>query len=978
MDAYDTQTMRVFKEADAFQIEKIVELQKVIAEGHQRTDDLYGYRLCANTIPQITPSDPRKLELYKLTVKVLEPRIAIIRNLLQFVADGTHVFTRIIGDMCQMDRVSIQWSPTLLQALCTAIDIFGTIDLIKNSKAAINNDWSAYNRAYQAVKVAEIQSADADALTIENETLMAFLRTQDHVSSLIRDKLASIDGVDTVLLALVHHCVRHIKEDLYILPSDRFLAVRCLARVPTLMTGDAMKESKLSDAWAIMKQHPYTPLFGDLTISASDVLSRIPNFNSAKRGLPSIDTARGSAMFDRIAQAYDLGARRPQISAQFGAVMASLSSAVIARQDDPHATYDAVSVAARHIGSWTSAVLRLASFKFAFPATDPELEAKGVPVDDKLSAYDRAVRFNYGPDEKKALMAIIGYISAAGSRLRALLPAVAPLVQRHLFSSFQTVIQHDLTGLAQLLEKDRKGAVLARRIMSHVDICGDWVHGKVTDGAAVDLPEKAALPPTVYTEQIRVLVADILSPSHRKLVGKHESVKTGSLQRWLDISSSFASTVHELDGLIQSASDIGHLWLREMYLSIERRIQFPTVSSLPFMLASLACSGKQETAPLVGLLHVPMKIYDDAANLTLRRLKQRHLYEELEAEANLCLGQIIIILSDMVVARVVSRSAVSHIDPVYLGRYGLEKLATSKRGAVRFEPPAADFAQLFGQPPLQLMGRSVSIALHVGRQTTRTLKEELVTMLREYSGSSLDQSHELADQLSILLGACDNAAALDLPVPSGEALLAADTDGLLATAVMSAITSLDDLRWSAGHQCFRPIAHTFDQATAALVPQPAAAAKPVFVLRALTPALAEVLGSVWGGRRTSVGVHQMIGILRHLSAIELRRLVASLGNMTVEAAGEAAGGVDWAAPASALNRMASASFAANCLIAARMIDVVLASSGRDPMAWAHVHTAVAPRLAQLDMAGLLAGLDVQLGTATVREMVGDSIEQALH
>ncbi len=301
MEATEASTIGCFPGTDPFQIEKLVQLSTIIKEGQNCIYDLYSYRLCANAIPQLPPGDERKDKLYHTTVKLLEPRVQKIRRLLQFVADEVHNLTQIVSEMCLADRIGTNWSPSLLQNLCAAFDIFATIDMIKNGKSALNNDFSAYNRAFNVIKK---DMQDAEDIRIENETLQVFLVTRDHVWTLVRDSVKPIDGVSTLLTACLKHCIAQLDGKLYITPDDHFLFLRCLPRLTTLYpnpaSGDPFKDSKISAMWGHMRAYPYVPLFGDLSAAASDVLSVVPGFNPAKRGLPSFTTTRADAMFTKM------------------------------------------------------------------------------------------------------------------------------------------------------------------------------------------------------------------------------------------------------------------------------------------------------------------------------------------------------------------------------------------------------------------------------------------------------------------------------------------------------------------------------------------------------------------------------------------------------------------------------------------------------------------------------------------------------
>ncbi|KAH9326418.1 hypothetical protein KI387_006596, partial [Taxus chinensis] len=81
---------------------------------------------------------------------------------------------------------------------------------------------------------------------------------------------------------------------------------------------------------------------------------------------------------------------------------------------------------------------------------------------------------------------------------------------------------------------------------------------------------------------------------------------------------------------IGNLTDLGFLWFREFYLETSRVIQFPIECSLPWMLVDQII--ESQDAGLLESLLMPFDIYNDSAQHALHVLKQRFLYDEIEAE----------------------------------------------------------------------------------------------------------------------------------------------------------------------------------------------------------------------------------------------------------------------------------------------------------------------------------------------------------
>lgn len=99
-------------------------------------------------------------------------------------------------------------------------------------------------------------------------------------------------------------------------------------------------------------------------------------------------------------------------------------------------------------------------------------------------------------------------------------------------------------------------------------------------------------------------------------------------------------------------SDMSELWYREFYLELTRCIQFPIEMSVPWILTELVLTDKNvaPTVPTADCLLYILDIYNDAAQSALYSLGQQYLYEEVEAEANLVLDQLVYLLSDEIYA----------------------------------------------------------------------------------------------------------------------------------------------------------------------------------------------------------------------------------------------------------------------------------------------------------------------------------------
>ena len=95
---------------------------------------------------------------------------------------------------------------------------------------------------------------------------------------------------------------------------------------------------------------------------------------------------------------------------------------------------------------------------------------------------------------------------------------------------------------------------------------------------------------------------------------------------------------------------MSQLWYREFYLEMTmgKRIQFPIEMSLPWILTDHILTTKNPA--MMECVLYPLDLYNDSAFYALTKFKKQFLYDEVEAEVNLCFDQFAYKLSDQIFA----------------------------------------------------------------------------------------------------------------------------------------------------------------------------------------------------------------------------------------------------------------------------------------------------------------------------------------
>lgn len=195
--------------------------------------------------------------------------------------------------------------------------------------------------------------------------------------------------------------------------------------------------------------------------------------------------------------------------------------------------------------------------------------------------------------------------------------------------------------------------------------------------------------------------------------------------------------------------DFSCLWLRELYLEIAKVPQFPTDTSLPWMLME-HCLQRSPSSSGLGLKPVLaiIDIYNDVANCALYELKRQVLFDEAEAEGKLCFDQLVYMLADQLYAQSKS-SAVQHVVPNdSTHKEPSNASAKPKRGAKMQSTAASGVYEWIAHAKrVELFSASHNVTFllgqHVHWKLTRDIEKWLVKLEASDATSVLEASSAL-------------------------------------------------------------------------------------------------------------------------------------------------------------------------------------------------------------------------------------------
>uniref|UniRef100_A0A803KNN6 CYRIA/CYRIB Rac1 binding domain-containing protein n=1 Tax=Chenopodium quinoa TaxID=63459 RepID=A0A803KNN6_CHEQI len=585
--------------------------------------DVAAYRLSLSedtkALNQLLPDSMKhsQAELYLETYQVLDLEMSRLREIQRWQASAA---SKLAADMQRFSRPERRINgPTVthLWSMLKLLDVLVQLDHLKNAKASIPNDFSWYKRTFTQVSV---QWQDTDSMREELDDLQIFLSTRWaillnlHVEMFRVNKYPEIykllflqikifrnlvDSVEDILQALIVFTVESLELDFALLFPDRHVLLRVLPVLVVLATTSEKdtealyKRVKINRLIGIFKSDPVIPAFPDLHLSPAAIMKELssyfPKFVSQARllALPAPHELQ-----PREAQEYPFIALLNHISA------------IRAEHDD-------------------------FTVRFA-------------------SSINQVVRYNYSAEERRALVELVGYVKSIGSMMQRCDTLVADALWETIHAEVQDFVQNTLATMLRTTFRRKKD--LSRILSDMRTLSADWMAN--TSKQENDLPSlqqegeeskgsylypRPAAPTAAQVHCLQFLIYEVVSGGNLRKPGGLFS-NTGSdipaedLKQLETFFYKLGFFLHVLDYSVTIATltDLGFLWFREFYLETSRVIQFPIECSLPWMLVDYVL--ESQNAGLFESVVMPFDIYNDASQQALTVLKQRFLYDEIEAE----------------------------------------------------------------------------------------------------------------------------------------------------------------------------------------------------------------------------------------------------------------------------------------------------------------------------------------------------------
>ncbi|XP_076117302.1 cytoplasmic FMR1-interacting protein-like isoform X4 [Mytilus galloprovincialis] len=744
-NAYVTGVAKYIEEATVH-----ADLNKLLEKGQEFAAILYTWRCCSRALPQVKSNEqPNRSEIYNKIVEVLDPQVSKLMEFMYFVRESIERFGGEVKRLCHIQKRNDFVSEAYLLTLGKFINTFAELDQLKNMKASIRNDYSAFRRAAQFLKVI----ADPQALQ-ESQNLSMFLATQNKIRDMLKEVLQSTPGYEELLADVINICVNMYESRLYLEPSEKYMLVKVMAcglfmidnEQNNIYKMDSKKRINLTKIDKYLKQLEVVPLYGDMQINPYHYIKYSMNFDPGK--WPACESSHPSPQSNLLA---NLEAIREDHMSYISQLARHSNEAITTTREAPRTddeNRELTDLALRGLqlmSAWTQQVMELYSWKLLHP-TDQH-QNKDCPPD--AEEYERSTRYNYSSDEKFAIIEVIAMIKGLQLLMARMESVFLDAIRRNIYAEIQKFVQ--ITVREPLRKSVRKkNDVIKVIILAVRDTCADWLRGvephddpamkgkKEDESFNIKVPSRNVGPSSTQLYMVRTMLESLIADKSggKKTLRKEIDINHLQIIDNFHKQSFFWNYILNFNESLHSCCDLSQLWYREFFLEMTmgRRIQFPIEMSMPWILTDHILETKEPS--MMEYILYPLDLYNDSANYALTMFRQQFLYDEVEAEVNLCFDQFVYKLSDQIFAYYKHLAGSIMLDK----RFRAECVSQN----VKINYPVANrYETLLKQRHVQILGRSIDLNKLVGQRVNASLQKALDVAISRFEAGDITGIAEL-------------------------------------------------------------------------------------------------------------------------------------------------------------------------------------------------------------------------------------------
>lgn len=400
----------------------------------------------------------------------------------------------------------------------------------------------------------------------------------------------------------------------------------------------------------------------------------------------------------------------------------------------------------------------------AVPNCETTLSKEGEKREQQGLEYEQVIQRNFSKDELRIVVGMISYIKSLSSILSDAEATIGPLLRIYTHHRIQHVARSDLLPLLHRVDKRKKNSHLTP-LLKIRDLVADYSQGTNRDDedfksysrkqGSMHIKHQLRVV-SVSNSQLYMFRSQIHALCDEKSVYRQKKGLLGKadLERE-DIQaletfykeSFFYPYLLNFQETLMKLSDMGELWYREFYLELTKCVQFPIEMSLPWILIELVIGNQNsvENGPsIIDDVFYILDIYNDAAHHALHIFHRQHLFDEIEAEANLVLEQLIVSLSEDSYEYYKNITAKNMLERNY--KSSLEEM----RGEMFLSVGIQKFDSLIRQRNVIILGRSVNLSAPIIQHVVRRLCNDVDIAIRIFESDDVCCIIELKGLLDII------------------------------------------------------------------------------------------------------------------------------------------------------------------------------------------------------------------------------------
>ena len=516
------------------------------------------------------------------------------------------------------------------------LDILYNIDHMKILKTGLVEDirfYKSHNTFRGDGKYQELFMKLQAVIPVPNKTLEDVKGKMKEAKNV--DFMPLLTGYLEYLLKLNNHQYKGY----VLMPADRSAIVIGIVSVLYICgtaNGLGMPDSGVvQNVLKILVDNPIVPLYAENSFAPGYILAKVTGLDISK-------LAKNADEIRERKDKYDIVSRVADMRRKYQDAIRAVSEI---KNQKGGANTEAIHIVLEAVADMSWAIKALFSFKMIDMAKVDE-KSKGKTV----TTYDRSVKLNYSKEEQDALIELIGYLKSLSCTAINLEEQVAQTVSEMVDKDIQEFVQNTLERPLVVANKKDKNKNAVKVLAAIRDVFGRWSKIDPMNLAKSDKKVKdhhiTPMDCMITAHQIDVLRVEaqnlLRAGASKKDPGiAKQFFKPKILQETKDfidksyewyLLTNYTSTIRE-------ASNLSCLYFREVYLDMDKVIQFPVRSSLPFILAEYLLT-VQDRPDLHDSMTFPFEIYNDAAYAAINTFKSQYLFKEVEAEVNLCVDMI--------------------------------------------------------------------------------------------------------------------------------------------------------------------------------------------------------------------------------------------------------------------------------------------------------------------------------------------------